>query len=68
MDERPLFRHQRHAGAQPVRGRGPDPQVELVRGAELQVPLYWHQVRLKIPMLERLTQDVLAAAREGLEP
>ena len=42
--------------------------VELVRGAELKVPLYWHHVRLKIPMLERLTQDVLAAAREALEP
>lgn len=42
--------------------------VELVRGADLQVPLYWQHVRLKIPMLERLTQDVVAAAREGLEP
>jgi len=42
--------------------------VELVRGTDLQVPLYWHHVRLKIPMLERLTQDVVAAAREGLEP
>jgi LysR family transcriptional regulator (chromosome initiation inhibitor) len=42
--------------------------VELVPGADLQVPLYWHHVRLKIPMLERLTQDVVAAAREGLEP
>ena len=42
--------------------------VELVRGAELQVPLYWHHVRLKIPLLERLTQAVVGAAREGLEP
>ena len=42
--------------------------VELVAGADLQVPLYWHHVRLKIPMLERLTQAVVAAAREGLEP
>lgn len=41
--------------------------IELVRGAELRVPLYWHHVRLKIPMLDRLTQAVVAAAREGLE-
>jgi LysR family transcriptional regulator, chromosome initiation inhibitor len=42
--------------------------VELVRGVDLEVPLYWQHVRLKIPMLDRLTQAVLAAAREGLAP
>lgn len=42
--------------------------VELVPGVDLQVPLYWHHVRLKIPMLDRLTDAVVAAARAGLEP
>ncbi|MBT2300085.1 LysR family transcriptional regulator ArgP [Variovorax paradoxus] len=42
--------------------------VELLPGVDLQVPLYWHHVRLKIPMLDRLTDAVVAAARTGLEP
>lgn len=42
--------------------------VELVPGVDLRVPLYWHHVRLKIPMLDRLTEAVVAAARTGLEP
>ncbi|WP_076997873.1 LysR family transcriptional regulator ArgP [Variovorax sp. KK3] len=42
--------------------------VELVPGVDLEVPLFWQHVRLKIPMLERLTQAVVAAAQEGLEP
>ena len=41
--------------------------VELVPGVDLRVPLYWHHVRLKIPMLDRLTEAVVAAARDGLD-
>jgi len=40
--------------------------VELVPGQTLTVPLYWQYSRLKVPMLERLTQIVQATAREKL--
>jgi LysR family transcriptional regulator (chromosome initiation inhibitor) len=33
----------------------------------LLLPLYWQCTRQPLPMLERLTQAVLAAARQGLE-
>jgi LysR family transcriptional regulator (chromosome initiation inhibitor) len=41
--------------------------VELVAGRELFVPLYWQHTRLRVPMLDRLTQAVLKAARQSLE-
>ena len=41
--------------------------VELVPGVDLEVPLYWQHVRVKVPMLERLTHAVVAAARVGTE-
>jgi len=37
-------------------------------GAPLWVPLYWQASRLALPMLERITARVLAAARATLEP
>ncbi|WIT13738.1 LysR family transcriptional regulator ArgP [Paucibacter sediminis] len=37
-------------------------------GAPLWVPLYWQASRLALPMLERITAQVLAAARATLEP
>jgi LysR family transcriptional regulator (chromosome initiation inhibitor) len=40
----------------------------LLPQAPLMLPLYWQSTRQKLPMLERLTQAVLAAARDGLEP
>ena len=41
--------------------------VELVPGVDLRVPLYWHHVSLKTPMLDRLTHAVVMASRAGLE-
>ncbi len=40
--------------------------VELVPGSRLSVPLYWQHTRLDVPMLDRLTQAVVRAARESL--
>jgi LysR family transcriptional regulator (chromosome initiation inhibitor) len=40
--------------------------VELVPGRVIDVPLYWQASRLALPTLGRLTDAVLAAAREGL--
>jgi LysR family transcriptional regulator (chromosome initiation inhibitor) len=40
----------------------------LALGAPLFVPLYWQASRLALPMLERITAKVLAAARATLEP
>jgi LysR family transcriptional regulator (chromosome initiation inhibitor) len=40
--------------------------VELVPGRDLRVPLYWQATRLAVPTLTRLTEAVIAAAREGL--
>ncbi|MEJ5999781.1 LysR family transcriptional regulator ArgP [Paucibacter soli] len=37
-------------------------------GAPLRVPLYWQASRLALPMLERITARVLAAARAALVP
>ncbi|MDC8770466.1 LysR family transcriptional regulator ArgP [Roseateles albus] len=39
----------------------------LLPQAPLMLPLYWQYTRQQLPMLERLTQAVLAAARDGLE-
>jgi LysR family transcriptional regulator (chromosome initiation inhibitor) len=41
--------------------------VELVPGRTLAVTLYWQHTRLPVPMLERLTGAVIAAARCALE-
>lgn len=41
--------------------------VELVEDRPLLVPLYWQHTRLQVPMLDRLTQAVTAAARSGLQ-
>lgn len=41
--------------------------VELVPRRALDVPLYWQVTRLAVPMLERLTQSVVAAARAALK-
>jgi LysR family transcriptional regulator, chromosome initiation inhibitor len=40
--------------------------VELVPGRTLTVPLYWQHTRLQVPMLNRLTEAVVKAAREAL--
>jgi len=40
--------------------------VELVPGRTLSVPLYWQHTRLQVPMLNRLTEAVVKAAREAL--
>src|SRR5580692_8469772 len=40
--------------------------VELVPGRTLAVPLYWQHTRLQVPMLNRLTEAVVKAAREAL--
>jgi LysR family transcriptional regulator (chromosome initiation inhibitor) len=40
--------------------------VELVPGRNLAVPLYWQHTRLQVPMLNRLTEAVVRAAREAL--
>jgi LysR family transcriptional regulator (chromosome initiation inhibitor) len=41
--------------------------VELIPGSMLAVPLYWQNARLPVPMLQRLTQTVIAAARSSLK-
>jgi LysR family transcriptional regulator (chromosome initiation inhibitor) len=40
--------------------------VELVPGRTITVPLYWQHTRLQVPMLNRLTEAVVKAAREAL--
>ncbi len=40
----------------------------LLPQTSLLLPLYWQCTRQALPMLERLTRAVLAAARDGLEP
>jgi LysR family transcriptional regulator (chromosome initiation inhibitor) len=40
--------------------------VELVPGRTLDVPLYWQHTRLQVPMLGRLTEAVVKAARGAL--
>jgi LysR family transcriptional regulator (chromosome initiation inhibitor) len=40
--------------------------AELVPGRTLTVPLYWQHTRLQVPMLNRLTEAVVKAAREAL--
>ena len=40
--------------------------VELVPGRNLAVPLYWQHTRLQVPMLNRLTEAVVRAARAAL--
>jgi LysR family transcriptional regulator (chromosome initiation inhibitor) len=42
--------------------------VQLVPERTLLVPLYWQHTRLQVPMLDRLTRAVLAAARDALHP
>ena len=41
--------------------------VRLLPESDLLVPLAWQHARLKIPMLDRLTDAVVAAARDALE-
>jgi LysR family transcriptional regulator, chromosome initiation inhibitor len=40
--------------------------VELVPGRTLAVPLYWQHTRLQVPMLSRLTEAVVKAAKDAL--
>ena len=40
--------------------------VELVPGRTVAVPLYWQHTRLQVPMLNRLTDAVVTAARGAL--
>ena len=40
--------------------------VELVPGRTLTVPLYWQHTRLQVPMLSRLTEAVVGAAKDAL--
>ena len=40
--------------------------VELVAGRTLAVPLYWQHTRLQVPMLSRLTEAVVGAAKAAL--
>jgi LysR family transcriptional regulator (chromosome initiation inhibitor) len=40
--------------------------VELVPGRTLAVPLYWQHTRLQLPMLSRLTEAVVEAAKDAL--
>jgi LysR family transcriptional regulator (chromosome initiation inhibitor) len=40
--------------------------VELVPGRTLAVPLYWQHTRLQVPMLGRLTEAVVTAAKAAL--
>lgn len=42
--------------------------VELVPDTPIDVPLYWQATRLKVPVLERLTQSVVHAAAASLRP
>ncbi|HEY5809927.1 MAG TPA: LysR family transcriptional regulator ArgP [Povalibacter sp.] len=41
--------------------------VELIADTPLDVPLYWQHTRMQLPMLERLTREVAAAARAALK-
>lgn len=41
--------------------------VSLLPGSDVRVPLVWQHARLRIPMLDRLTEAVRAAARSALE-
>jgi LysR family transcriptional regulator (chromosome initiation inhibitor) len=41
--------------------------VELLPASPLEVPLYWHHVRLAPPAVERLTRAVVQAARAWLD-
>ena len=40
--------------------------VDLVAGKSLDVPLYWHCWRVKSPMLDRLSREVMKAAANAL--
>ena len=40
--------------------------VELVPGRTVAVPLYWQHTRLQVPMLSRLTEAVVKAAKDAL--
>jgi LysR family transcriptional regulator, chromosome initiation inhibitor len=40
--------------------------VEILPGRRLAVPLYWQYTRLRVPMLGRLTDAVITAARRAL--
>jgi LysR family transcriptional regulator (chromosome initiation inhibitor) len=42
--------------------------VELVPQAPMDIPLYWQQARATSALLDRLTKQVLAAARDALLP
>lgn len=42
--------------------------VELVPGTPLDVPLYWQTARAASGLLDGLTRQIVAAAREGLRP
>lgn len=42
--------------------------VELTPDTPVDVPLYWQATRLKVPVLERLTQSVVRAAASTLQP
>lgn len=42
--------------------------VRLVEGTDMPVPLHWQHARLQIPMLDRLTEAVVAVAAERLSP
>jgi LysR family transcriptional regulator (chromosome initiation inhibitor) len=41
--------------------------VELIPGLDLTVPLYWQHTRMRVPMLERLTQAIKSAARTAFK-
>lgn len=41
--------------------------VELVPGTDLPVALHWQHARLQVPMLDRLTDAVVATARDRLD-
>ncbi|WP_151669450.1 LysR family transcriptional regulator ArgP [Nitrincola schmidtii] len=40
--------------------------VDLVPGYSMDVPLYWHYWQMESPVMEKLRQSVLAAARQAL--
>ena len=42
--------------------------VELTPDTPVDVPLYWQATRLKVPVLERLSQSVVRAAASTLQP
>jgi LysR family transcriptional regulator (chromosome initiation inhibitor) len=58
MNPLPLIRAQLKAGT----------LVELAANTPIDVPLYWQATRLKVPVLERLTQSVVRAAASALQP